>query len=165
MMSYRIAYFKVHHPLAFYAVYYTVRADAFDVAYSLGGAEKVLARIKEIEHKGKAASNLEKSLLTILEVVYEMNLRGIELLPVDIYKSQATRFLIEGNAIRPPFSAVSGVGDNAAISIAEACQSGERFLSIEDFQAKTKANSAVITALEEAGCFEGMGKTNQLSLF
>ena len=165
MMSFRIAYYKVHYPLAFYAVYYTVRADAFDVAYALGGAQKVLSRIKEIEHKGKEASNLEKNLLTILEVVYEMNLRGIELLPVDIQKSHATRFLIEDGAIRPPFSAVSGVGQNAAIGIAQCCQGGERFLSIEDFQAKTKANSAVIAALEEAGCFEGMGRSNQLSLF
>lgn len=165
MMSFRIAYYKLHYPLAFYAVYYTVRADAFDVQPSLGGAEAVLSKIKAIEKKGKAASKLEKDLLTILEVVYEMNLRGIGLLPVDLYQSHATRFQIEDGKIRPPFSAVSGVGVNAAIAIADACKAGERFLSIEDFQLKTRANSAVVAALEEAGCFAGMGRTNQLSLF
>ncbi|MBR0025973.1 MAG: PolC-type DNA polymerase III, partial [Clostridia bacterium] len=164
MMSFRIAYYKVHHPLAFYAVYYTVRADAFDVAKATGGAKKVLENIRAIEKMGKEASANDQSLLIILEVVYEMNMRGIELLPVDLYKSQATRFTIEGNAIRPPFSSVAGVGDNAAIAIAEECAKGP-FLSVEEFQQRTRANSAVVTALREAGCFDGMAESNQVSLF
>lgn len=167
MMSFRIAYYKMHYPKEFYAVYYTVRADSFDVQYAVGGAETVLKNIQTIEKKGKEASNLEKDLVTILEVVYEMNLRGIELLPVSIYKSQATRFVIEGNAIRPPFSAVSGVGENAAVAMAEAIEKrgGKPFVTIEEFASETKANSGVVTALEAAGCFGDMPKNNQISLF
>ena len=164
MMSYRIAYYKMHLPRAFYAVYYTVRADAFDVKYAVGGAAKVLQNIREIEAKGKEASNQETDLLTILEVVYEMNLRGIALLPVDIYQSDAVNFLIEEDGIRAPFSAVGGVGRNAAMAMAQN-KGGEKFLSIEDFQSRTGANSAVINALTEAGCFDMLPKSNQLSLF
>ncbi len=164
MMSYRIAYYKMHLPRAFYAVYYTVRADAFDVKYAVGGAAKVLQNIRDIEAKGKEASNQETDLLTILEVVYEMNLRGIALLPVDIYKSDAVNFLIEEEGIRAPFSAVGGVGRNAAMAMAQN-KGEEKFLSIEDFQSRTGANSAVINALTEAGCFDMLPKSNQLSLF
>ncbi len=164
MMSYRIAYYKVHEPKAFYAVYYTVRADAFDVKYAVGGAARVLQNIRDIEAKGKEASNQETDLLTILEVVYEMNLRGIALLPVDIYKSDAVNFLIEEEGIRAPFNAVGGVGRNAAVAMAQN-KGNEKFLSIEDFQSRTGANSAVINALTEAGCFDALPKSNQLSLF
>ncbi len=164
MMSFRVAYYKMHHPHAFYAVYFTVRADAFDVQYALGGAKEVLKNIRAIERKGKEASNQETELLTILEVVYEMNLRNIALLPVDIYKSHATRFLIEEGGIRAPFSAVAGIGENAAISIAQN-KTEDRYVSVEDFQIRTNANSAVVTALMEAGCFTGLPKSNQISLF
>ena len=166
MMAFRVAYFKVHLPLAFYSVYYTVRADAFDIAAAAGGAERVLKNIKALrqKEKDKTIETKEKDLLVILEVVYEMNLRGIELLPVDLMKSKAKRFTIEGNAIRPPFSSVAGVGENAAIGIEEA-QSGGPFGSVEDFRARTKANSAVVNALRELGCLDGMPETNQLTLF
>ena len=166
MMAFRVAYYKVHLPLAFYSVYFTVRADAFDIAAAAGGAEKVLKNIKALKQKEKERTieTKEADLLVILEVVYEMNLRGIELLPVDLEKSKATRFEIEGNCIRPPFSSIAGVGTNAAIGIEEA-QSGGAFGSVEDFRVRTKANSAVVTALRELGCFEGMPETNQLTLF
>lgn len=166
MMAFRVAYFKVHLPLAFYSVYYTVRADAFDIAAASGGAERVLKNIKALRQKDKdkTIETKEKDLLVILEVVYEMNLRGIELLPVDLMKSKAKRFTIEGNAIRPPFSSVAGVGENAAIGIEEA-QSGGPFGSVEDFRVRTKANSAVVNALRELGCLDGMPETNQLTLF
>ena len=164
MMSFRIAFYKMHMPKAFYAVYYTVRADAFDVRYAVGGAQKVLQNIRDIEAKGKEASAIEQDLVTILEVVYEMNLRGIALLPVDIYKSDAVNFLVEEEGIRAPFSAVGGVGRNAALSIAQN-KGEEKYLSVEDFQLRTGANSAVIGALVEAGCFDLLPKSSQLSLF
>lgn len=164
MMAFRVAYYKVHYPEAFYAVYYTVRADAFDVRYAVGGAQRVLGNIRAIEAKGREASNLESDLLTILEVVYEMNLRGIPLLPVDVYKSDATHFLVEDGGIRAPLSAVGGVGRTAALAIAQNTK-GERFVSVEDFQSRTNANSAVVSALADAGCFDTMPKTNQISLF
>ena len=124
----------------------------------------MLQNIRDIEAKGKEASNQETDLLTILEVVYEMNLRGIALLPVDIYKSDAVNFLIEEEGIRAPFNAVGGVGRNAAVAMAQN-KGNEKFLSIEDFQSRTGANSAVINALTEAGCFDALPKSNQLSLF
>ena len=164
MMAFRVAYYKVHLPIAFYAVYYSVRADAFDIAQASGGAERVLANINAIKKKGNDMDNKEADLLTILEVVYEMNKRGIELLPVDLYKSRASEFVIEGDKIRPPFSAIAGVGENAAIGIAEGAKDGE-YTSIENFQARTGANSAVIKALSELGCLEGLPQTDQLSLF
>ncbi len=169
MMSFRIAYYKVHYPAEFYAVYYTVRADAFDVTSASGGAERVLKNIKELEKQGQqtketAEKKRIKELQTILEVVYEMNLRGVELLPVDIYRSGATKFAIESGGIRPPFNAVPGVGDTAAIALAE--NRGEtRFLSIEDFQKRTGANSGVVAALEKCGCLDKLPRTNQISLF
>ena len=164
MMAFRVAYYKVHMPLAFYSVYYTVRADAFDIAQAEGGAQKVLANINAIKKKGNDADKKEEDLLTILEVVFEMNKRGIELLPVDLYKSKASQFIIEDGKIRPPFSSVAGVGANAAIGIAEGAKGGE-YTSIENFQARTGANSAVIKALAEAGCLNGLPETDQLCLF
>lgn len=168
MMGFRIAWFKVHRPLEFYTVYYTVRADAFDVTRSLGGAEAVLRQIHALEkglNSGDAeSSKKDKDLITILEVVYEMNMRGIELLPVDIYKSQGTRFTIEDGAIRPPFNAIPGVGDNAALAMAQN-RGTEPFHSVEDFAARTGANSGVVAALDACGCFKDLPKRDQMSLF
>lgn len=164
MMAFRVAYYKVHLPLAFYSVYYTVRADAFDISKAEGGAQRVLANINAIKKKGNDADKKEEDLLTILEVVFEMNKRGIELLPVDLYKSKASRFVIEDGRIRPPFSSVAGVGTNAAVGIAEGTKGG-KYTSIENFQARTGANSAVIKALQEAGCLDGLPETDQLTLF
>lgn len=164
MMSFRVAYYKVHYPLAYYAVYYTVRADAFDYARACGGQKKVIENIRQIEKLGKNASALEKDQLIILEVVYEMNLRGIELLSVDLYRSHATRFLIEDGAIRPPLSSIAGVGENAAVAIADEAKNGP-FRSVEDLRVRSKANSAVMSALEQVGCLEGLALSNQVSMF
>ncbi len=128
----------------------------------------MLERIREIDRSTAKMSDSEKKrtgdIVTILEVVYEMNLRGIELLPVDLYKSHATRFLIEDGAIRPPFNAIPSVGDNAAIEMA-ANRGNHVFHTIDEFRKITKANSAVITAMEKCGCFAGMSRTDQISLF
>lgn len=168
MMSFRVAYYKVHYPLEFYSVYYTVRADLFDVSLAAGGAERVLETMRELERSAAKMTDSEKGrtkdIITILEVVYEMNMRGIELLPVDLYKSDATKFLIEDGALRPPFNAIPGVGGNAAISLAENRQ-GQVFHTIDEFRAITKANSGVIAAMEKCGCFDGMEKSAQISLF
>ncbi len=168
MMSFRVAYYKVHHPLEFYSVYFTVRADLFDVMLAAGGAERVLETIRELEKSTSKMTDSEKArtkdIVTILEVVYEMNLRGIELLPVDLYKSDATKFRLEDGAVRPPFNAIPGVGKNAALSLMEN-RAGKRFHTVEQFRTVTKANSAVVAALEKCGCFEGMDKTSQISLF
>ncbi len=165
MMAFRVAYYKVHFPLEFYAVYFTVRADAFDVEKALGGAQRVLQNIKEIERKGFDAEEKEKNLIPILEVVFEMNKRGIELLPIDIYKSSANKFVIENGAIRPPFSSISGVGGNAAELIEQGAKMGGEYVSLEDFRSRTKANSSVEKALKNMGCLDGIPESNQISLF
>ncbi|MEA4870701.1 MAG: PolC-type DNA polymerase III [Christensenella sp.] len=168
MMSFRVAYYKVHHPLEFYSVYFTVRADLFDVSLAAGGAERVLETIRELERASAKMTDSEKGrnkdIVTILEVVYEMNMRGIELLPVDLYKSDATKFLVEDGALRPPFNSIPGVGNNAAEALAEN-RTGQVFHTIEEFRAVTKANSGVIAAMEKCGCFEGLDKSAQISLF
>lgn len=168
MMSLRIAYYKVHYPLEFYAVYFTVRADAFDITRALGGAKQVEGVISDLEKgmQSKEASETkkDKELITILELVYEMNLRGIELLPIDIYKSDAVKFKIENGAIRPPFNSAPGVGANAAIQIVER-RGEDKFISIQDFATRTGANSGVIAMLRSCGCFDGLPEQNQISLF
>ncbi len=167
-MAFRIAYYKVHYPKEFYAVYYTVRADAFDINLASGTPEHILSVIHDLDknsqNKSPSEKKRDKEIQTILEVVYEMNLRGIRLLPIDIYKSDATKFLIEGDAIRPPFTAIPGIGSSFAISIVEK-RGNQRFISIEDFRIKTGANTAFINSLDELGCFSEMPRTNQISLF
>ncbi len=171
MSSFRIAYYKVHHPLAFYAVYFTVRADAFDITRAAGGPQAVKRQIDEIEKESSSAQKTDsekkkdKELVTILELVYEMNVRGIELLPVDIYKSDATKFLIEDNALRPPFNAIPGVGSGQAIAICERRKSGVRYPTIEDFANETGANTGIVSMLEQCGAFGDMPKKKQISLF
>ena len=163
MMGFRVAYYKVHYPLAFYSVYYTVRADKFDIEQCYGGADAVLERIQAIKNKDKT-DNIDDEQMVILEIVYEMNLRGIELLPVDIYKSKATRFVIEDGRIRPPFNAIAGLGANAAQCIEQGA-SGGRYLSREDFAARTKANSSIMEKLERLGCLDELPSSNQVSMF
>ena len=169
MMSFRVAYYKVHFPREFYAVYYSVRADAFDITKSVGGPDAVLQQIRNLEEgsnqKTDSEKKKDKELQTILELVYEMNLRGIEMLNVDIYKSAATRFLIEGNAIRPPFNSIPGVGSSAAEDIVAKRKPDVRYATIEDFAEQTGANTGIITSLEQLGCFEGMPKKKQMTLF
>ena len=150
-------------------MYYTVRADAFDITKSIGGAEAVLQQIRLLEEgsvqKTDSEKKKDKELQTILELVYEMNLRGIPMLNVDIYKSAATRFLIEGDAIRPPFNAIPGVGGNAAEEIVARRRIGAVYPTVEDFARETGANTGIVASLEQLGCFEGMPKKKQMSLF
>ena len=161
MMSFRIAYYKVHYPLEFYAVYFTVRADTFDIELCQGGFDNVMKNIKLIKAKDKPDAK-EKDALTILEVVAEMNLRGIELLPVDIYKSKAKVFTVEDGKLRPPFTAVAGLGENVAVLIENGAKGGV-YSSKEDFTARTKANTGIMEKLEKLGCFDGLPDTDQIT--
>lgn len=161
MMSFRVAYYKVHYPLEFYTVYFTVRADTFDITLCQGGLDAVMANLKLLKSRDKPDQK-EKDAITILEVVAEMNLRGFELLPVDIYRSKATKFVIEDGKIRPPFTSVPSLGENVALLIEKGREGGE-YSSKEDFARRTKANSAIMDKLEALGCFEGLPDTDQLS--
>ncbi|WP_330375481.1 PolC-type DNA polymerase III [Inediibacterium massiliense] len=164
MMSFRIAYFKVHYPLAFYATYFTTKAADFDAELVIKGKEIVKDKIKELEDPNNQLTQKEKDLLTVLEVVYEMYCRGFEFLPVDLYKSDSDQFKIIDGKLLPPLRGLQGVGENAAKSICEARKNGE-FISIEDIRERTKVTKTVIETLKNHGCLFNLPDTNQLSLF
>ncbi|HHV98132.1 MAG TPA: PolC-type DNA polymerase III [Clostridiaceae bacterium] len=164
MMAFRIAWFKVYYPEAFYATYFTVRADDFDAELMTKGQDKVRNKIKELEQLGNNLSQKEKNVLTILEVVNEMYARGIKFLPVDLYHSDATRFLITPQGIRPPLNSLQGLGTAAAQNIAEARKEGE-FKSIDDLRVRGKASKSIIEILQKHGCLEGLPESSQMTLF
>ncbi|MFC4077868.1 PolC-type DNA polymerase III [Salinithrix halophila] len=164
LMAVRIAWFKVHRPIEYYATYFTVRADDFDVEVVLKGADAVKKTIQEVEEKGVTASPKEKGLLTVLESVREVLARGLKFRKVDLYHSHATHFIVDGDSLIPPFSSVAGIGANAARNIVEAREGGE-FLSIEDLSKRSRISSAVVDVLRRLGCLEGLPESNQLSLF
>ncbi|WP_034438701.1 PolC-type DNA polymerase III [Clostridium ihumii] len=164
MMAVRIAYYKVYYPKAYYATYFTVRADDFDGDIVIKGEDAIKVKMDEISELGNKVGPKEKGLLTILELSYEMYKRGIKFLPVDLYKSHATKFLIEGESIRIPLSGLQGVGVNAAKSIMEARKNGE-FISKQDMKDRSSVSKTVIEALSNHGALGDLPETNQLSLF
>lgn len=164
LMAVRIAYFKVHHALLYYAAYFTVRADDFDVDAMVKGSESIKAVIDDISSKGLEASTKEKNLLTVMEIAFEMVERGYNFKKVDLYKSSASEFLIEGNSLIPPFNSIPGLGTNAAINIVQARKDGE-FLSKEDLQQRGKVSKTIMQYLDNHGCLGDMPDQNQLSLF
>lgn len=164
LMAVRIAYFKVHHPLMYYAAYFTVRADDFDVDAMVRGSESIRSVIEEINAKGLDASTKEKNLMTVMEIALEMCERGFGFAKVDLYKSSATEFIIEGDKLIPPFNAIPGLGTNAAINIVKAREEGE-FLSKEDLGQRGKISKTILEYLDNHGCLQGMPDQNQLSLF
>jgi DNA polymerase-3 subunit alpha (Gram-positive type) len=164
LMAVRIAYFKVHHPIYFYAAYNTVRASDFDIDTMVKGSEAVRTRIKEINGKGLDATPKEKSLLTVLELSLEMQERGFSFQKVDLYRSAASEFIVDGNTLIPPFNSIDGLGTNAAINIVKAREDGE-FLSKEDLRERSRISKTVLEYLDEHGCLEGLPDKNQLSLF
>lgn len=164
LMAVRIAYFKVHFALLFYAAYFTVRADDFDVEAMAKGSASIRVKIDEIAQKGLDAAPKEKSLLTVLEMTLEMCERGYSFQKVDLYRSHATEFIIDGDTLIPPFNAVPGLGTNAALSIVEARKNGD-FLSKEDLQQRSKVSKTIIEYLDSQGCLGDLPDQNQLSLF
>jgi len=164
MMAFRIAWFKVHQPEAFYATYFTVRADEFDADLVVQGREFILKRMEELHKKGNEATQKEKNLLTILEIVNEAMLRGIKFLSVDLYKSDARKFQITPDGLLPPLAALQGLGENAARSIVAAREEGP-FTSIEDLKTRARLTSAVIEVLQNHGCLVGLPESDQLTLF
>jgi len=164
IMAFRIAYFKVYYPEAFYATYFTVKADDFDVDTILKGRHAIAQKIKEMEMKGNALTVKEKNSLSVLEVALEMYSRGINLLPVDLYKSDAVKFIVTPEGIRMPFNALQGLGISAAGNIVQARKAGS-FISIEDFRERTKVSKTVIEILKNHGCLNNMPETSQISFF
>ncbi len=163
MMAYRIAYFKVYYPKAFYATYFTVRGDAFNADVMCTSKEKVKDAIKNIESNPEA-SNVEKDMVTVLEVVNEMMERGIDFLPIDLYKSDATKFLVEEDGVRPPLSAIPTFGTVNAKNVATARTDG-KFSSKENLVSRAKIGKSALELLDKYGCTKGMPNSSQVSLF
>jgi DNA polymerase III subunit alpha, Gram-positive type len=163
-MAFRIAWFKVNYPEAFYATFFTVRADDFDVDLIVQGAEAIRQKIDEIEKLGNDASTKEKNMITVLELALEMACRGICLRKVDLWESDATRFQITETGLLPPFASLQGLGENAARSLAAIRDEG-KIKSIEDIRSQGKLSKTVIEILDAHGCLSGLPEENQLSLF
>ena len=164
MMAFRIAWFKVHRPLAFYATFFTVRAKAFDAEYCCAGIDAVKQKIREIENN-KDATAVEKNLMVTLEVCYEFYLRGFHFDTISIYDSDATAFRITENGLLPPFISVRGLGESAALDTVEK-RKGKRFISVEEFSTCcNKLSKTHIEQLKALGSFAGMADTSQITLF
>ena len=165
-MAFRIAWFKVNHPLAFYAAYFYRRSQkgGFDAELMTGGMDTVIANIKAIE-ANEDATNKDEEMLTTLEVAYEYYLRGFEFAPISIYDSHATKSVIKDGKLLPPFVAVSGLGETAAWDLMNG-REGKTFLSIEEVAAACpKVSKTHMQMLKEAGAFGDLPDTSQVNLF
>ncbi|AQW22376.1 DNA polymerase III subunit alpha [Lentilactobacillus curieae] len=164
LMALRIAYFKVYFPLVYYAAYFSVRADDFDIVSMSRGKEAVKNAMQAINDKGMDASTKEKNLLTVLELANEMLERGYEFKMVDLDKSDASEWLIDGNSLIAPFDSVPGLGLNVAKQIV-AAREDRPFISKEDLAKRGKVSKTLIEFMTENGILEGLPDENQLSLF
>ena len=161
----RLGWYKVHRPVEYYAAYFTVRGEDFDGAVVLQGREAVRRKMNEITMKGKEASKKEEDAFATFQIVNEMLARGIEVLPIDLYQSDARKYLVEDGKIRLPFASLSGVGEAAANSLAAARENGGPYISIDDLQTRSKVSKSVIEALQVAGALNGLPESSQMSLF
>lgn len=166
MMAYRIAFCKVHYPLAFYAAYFSIRAAEFDANLIAKGQTAIKEKMKEIDEleSQKSLSIKDKDLQIVLELAWEMYLRGYSVEKVDLYQSQADKFIIHDKSLLPPLSALGGVGVNAAKNIVEARKDGD-FTSIDDLKKRTGISKTSIEILREHGCLDGMNESDQMALF
>ena len=167
MMAYRIAYCKVHYPLAYYAAYFSIRADEFDADEIIKGKSHVKARIKELEKIVQSKSSdtkKDEDTLAVFQLAYEMFLRGFKIERVDLYESDAEKFIVLKDSLRPPLNSLVGVGTVAANSIVEARKAG-KFQSIDDLKNRAGISKTTIAALQEHGCLKNLQATNQISLF
>lgn len=162
----RLAWYKIHKPIHFYSAYFTVRGGAIDAVAAVQGKAAVKKKMEEIKLKGNDKTAKDESTYIVLQIVIEMLARGIEFLPVDIYKSDARIYKIEDGKIRLPFGAVDGIGENAAVALAKAREDGGGdFLSYDDLMARAGVGKSVCEALKNAGALGDMPESNQISLF
>jgi len=162
-MSFRIAYFKVHHPIEFYACYFTIRASDFDSSVISMSVPDIMEAMSTIEGNPDATGR-EKSLAAVMEAVAEARMRGTRFLPVDIARSCAARFAIEDESIRLPLISVASLGGTAARSVVQA-REVRPFSSIQDLRDRTRLTRSHIDTLREIGALAGLPETDQLSLF
>ena len=164
MMAYRIAYCKINYPLAYYGAYFGIRADAFSYEIMCQGKDKLQYYIDDYNRRSATLSKKEQDTMKDMKIVQEMYARGFEFEPLDIYKAQATKFLIVNGKLMPPLSSIDGMGEKAAEAVAEASKDGT-YLSLDDFRQRTKASKTVIDTMVELGILADLPASNQLSLF
>ena len=163
--AFRIAWYKVHMPVYFYASWLTSKATDVDVETMIKGYDAIKAKIIEIQNKGFDATNKELGQLESLKVALEATARGITFAPIDLYKSGSTTWGIKDEtSIYPPFSSIDGLGDTVAIKIVEERQKGD-FISIEDLQVRAKVSQTLIERMKFMGILDAMPESSQLSLF
>jgi len=160
----RLGWYKVHTPVAYYAAYFSVRSDDFDASTVLQGKDAVVRKMNNIKQKGYATTAKDKTEFATLQIVNEMLARGIVVLPIDIYKSDAKKFIIEDGKIRLPFSSLTGVGESAAESLAHCGKQG-KYLSIEELKTRAKISTAVVDTLRSVNALNGLPESSQMSLF
>jgi DNA polymerase-3 subunit alpha (Gram-positive type) len=164
MMSVRIAYYKIHHAMAFYAASYSVKTEDIDYETMCKGAEAAKRELYRINALGKEATAKDKNAQTMIELVLEMYTRGINFLPIDIYKSHPNRFIPTDDGILPPFMTLSGLGGNAAQGIVDARTEGE-FITRQEFKRRTRVSKTVMELFVRNGLLDGLPENNQISLF
>ena len=164
MMAWRIAYCKVFYPLAYYASFFSIRASAFSYEIMCLGREKLDRHIADYKKRSDSLSKKEQDTMRDMRIVQEMYARGFEFLPIDIYRAEPHRFQIIDGKLMPSLNSIEGLGDNAAIAIAEAVKDGP-FLSKDDFRERTKVSKTVIELMSDMGLFGDLPDSNQLSLF
>ena len=160
----RLAWYKVYYPLEFYCAYFTARPEDVDVPTIMGGKEAVRRYLQNIKAKGKDATQKELDVYENMLIFNELLSRGVEVLPIDLKKSHAMKYLPENGKMRLPFGALSGVGEKAAYSIYEAAQKGN-FISKEEFQLESGVSKTIIQNLADLGALNDLPDTNQISMF
>ena len=165
MMAFRIAWFKVHQPMAFYSAYFGIRAPAFDASIMCNGDGMVMEKTRQLQSQDKRSA-VEEDMLTALEVVHEFYRRGFSFRPLDVYESDVNRFLIyDDHTLVPPLTSLPGLGEAAARDIVEERKNG-KFMSTEDMILRCpKVTKGVVETLENAGALKDIPKTNQIDLF
>ena len=164
MMAYRIAWYKVYHPLAYYAAYFSIRATSFSYEQMCMGREKLEYYMAEIRKKGDTATKKEQDTIKDMKIVQEMYARGFEFVPIDIYEAQAHRFQIRDGRLMPALDTIEGLGDKAADAVVEAVKEG-KFLSKDDFRLRTKVSKTVVDLMDSLDLFGDIPNSNQMSLF
>ncbi len=164
MMAWRIAYCKVFYPLAYYAAYFSIRATGFNYELMCQGKERLEYFYKDYTRRKDSLSKKEQDTYRDMKIVQEMYARGFEFLPIDVYQAKPDRFQIIDGKLMPALNTIEGMGDNAAIAVAEAAKDG-KFLSKDDFRQRTKATKTVIDLMGDLGILGDMPESNQLSLF
>mgnify|MGYP000321933903 CR=1 FL=1 len=164
MMAYRIAWYKVFQPLAYYAAYFSIRATAFSYELMCMGKERLEYYMAEIRKKGDSASKKELDTLKDMRIVQEMYARGFEFVPIDLYTAKAQRFQIVDGKLMPSLATIDGLGDKAADAVVDAAKQG-KFLSKDDFRDRTKVSKTVIDLMDDLKLFGDIPQSNQMSLF